>query len=672
MKKTIIIALLALIAVAGQAKVYKTIRSPKSMGCMNVYAGELKAREVVFADTATTVYFTIEYGPGRNFRFVKDGYLIDEDGNRYSLRSAEGITLDKWITSPENGLTDFTMHFDPMPKKVKMFDFVEGDFSDAFMLLGIHDGKMKVKAPTIQELSKANPYIVPSDWIKTDDITIRGRIEGYDAETFGFTSMESYCYNVFLKEGGVRVLDIAPDGTFEKTFRIGYPVMTSFFAQKSKVDFDEIPFFARPGETIDITIKKNDEGKYECFYNNGSSKDVERWLKSNLNESGLLSPLGRFNGTFSDAKLKAEEVWKNLMYRLNMVSKRNLFTPLEMQLALAAIQSKFACAYMDYVMHRENELDKWEKDEQGNWTHEIKDSVEWEKLFDVKNYTPLHRVDFDNPLMLAEDGYYFTVNRIEYARPATRFFISDVGEDAEKNELSRKSAILRDLMGDDKDNLTAQICVYNDMMGRFDSWRSADEPAGDSAETEDESLENMTMVDMKFPLYLERFTNPWVYQKAEEFYAQKMAQKDISSPLPSNNPAADLIRSLSAKYPGRTLIIDFWGMGCGPCRSAIESSKNKRAELAGRDDIKFVYIAGESTPGGSDAYKKYVSEWLDGEETVCVSNMEFRNIEEMFQFSGIPHYEIITPNCRRAREDYRPHGFHNIDFWLERMLPKLK
>lgn len=64
MKRTIIIALLALIAVAGQAKTFKTIKSPVAMG-HNIYGGELKAREVVMTDTATTVHFTIEYPKGQ-------------------------------------------------------------------------------------------------------------------------------------------------------------------------------------------------------------------------------------------------------------------------------------------------------------------------------------------------------------------------------------------------------------------------------------------------------------------------------------------------------------------------------------------------------------------------------------------------------------------------------
>ena len=112
--------------------------------------------------------------------------LMDEDGNRYPLRSAEGIALDTWVQSPESGVTDFTMHFEPLPKKVQIFDFIEGDVTGAFKLLGIHDKKYKIKFPTIQELSDANPWTVPQDWFKSDTITIKGRIEGFNAERLGF------------------------------------------------------------------------------------------------------------------------------------------------------------------------------------------------------------------------------------------------------------------------------------------------------------------------------------------------------------------------------------------------------------------------------------------------------------------------------------------------------
>jgi len=197
MKQTIITILLALVAVAGQAKTFKTIKNPVAMACVNVSSGELKAREVIFRDTATTVHFTMEYSKGQSFQFVSSSYLMDEDGNRYPLRSAEGLKLNTWVQSPESGITEFTMHFAPLPKKIQIFDFIEGDGTRAFKLLGIHDKKAKLKVPTMQELTEANPWAVPEDWFKTDTITVKGRIEAYNAEQFGFTSMECY----FFREG---------------------------------------------------------------------------------------------------------------------------------------------------------------------------------------------------------------------------------------------------------------------------------------------------------------------------------------------------------------------------------------------------------------------------------------------------------------------------------------
>ena len=52
-KKSIITILLALVAMAGQTKTYKTIKNPVAMVCVNVSDGELKAHEVIMSDTAT-------------------------------------------------------------------------------------------------------------------------------------------------------------------------------------------------------------------------------------------------------------------------------------------------------------------------------------------------------------------------------------------------------------------------------------------------------------------------------------------------------------------------------------------------------------------------------------------------------------------------------------------
>ena len=652
-KKIIITILFALVAMTGQAKTFKTIKNPVAMACVNVNPGELKAREIIFRDTATTVHFTMEKEKGQSFLFASTSYLLDEDGNRYPLRSAEGIALDSWVLSPESGVTDFTMHFEPMPKNTQVFDYIEGDNTRAYMLLGIHDKKYIIKYPTIQELSDANPWTVPQDWFKTDTITIKGRIEGFDAERLGFDLLCYYNHDEFEKGDAAQVMDIAPDGTFCKKFKASYPIRDLFWTTEAKTQFNYIPFFARPGETIDITVRIHEDGWYDYTFNSGSSHDVERWLRFSDEYIAVFRPLYSFKGRLEEGNKLAENIFQEALYRLRTESRRYKYTPIEMQLALADLQANFVENYLSYVDNYAQTLVKFEERD-GKWNAEIVDSVERERIFDARNYYPLHRIDFDNPLLLASYAFNLTLNRIQFANYVRsrqyKGLMDENGgmEVSFKNDstaLSNYLAALRDLMGTDKDNLIVQLCAYKNMQLNFDS--------------------------KMFPLYLATFTHPFIHQKAEQFYNKQIAQTDIASPLPVT-PMADLIRSLCAKYPGKILMIDFWGMSCGPCRGAIQASKELRAEIAKRDDVKLVFIAGERTTEGSDAYKKYVAEWLANEETVCVTNADFTRLQELFQFNSIPHYETITPDCRRVRDDLRINGYDNFDEELQRLKEKLK
>jgi thiol-disulfide isomerase/thioredoxin len=686
MKKLLSAFLLALICLTGQAKTYKTIQAPESMACVNMN-GELKAHQVIMRDTATTVHFTMVYPKGQKFRYAHDSYLMDEDGNRYPLRSCEGLQLDTWVQSPESGTIDFTMHFQPLSKKVQMFDFIEGDGMGAFMLLGIHDKKLIVTPPTLQQLSDANPYQAPADWLKTDTITIRGCIEGYDAEKFGFTSLECFHKDVFENDDPTLVIDIAPDGSFEKKFQASYPVYNEFFTRETKVGFSEIPFFARPGETIDITVRPNESGQYECIYNSGSSKDVARWLKLGMTIANLSRSLPSFKGKFSEIGEEAERTWQNLLYRLQMESRRLHFTPQEMQLALADLQVSFAYALMDFPMYHENEVVKYEQRD-GGYQMVILDSAEWKALDQPESYKALRRIDFDNPLLLSTANFPILLNRIQYAKPVrNRRYEGLANEEGaiesnaenEKKMMANSYKTLREMLGTDHDSFMAQLCTYNDMLNSFNAWRNNEEALPRilvdttlTVKEREEAAATIQTPDRMMPAFLASFTNPVIRQKAEAFYAYKIAQTDLSTPLPVNSASAGLIRRLCDKYPGRYLLIDFWGMGCGPCKSAIQSSKDIRAEIAKRDDVKLIFIAGERTAEGSEAYHQYVKEWLADEETICVTNNDFTRLQELFRFNGIPHYETITPDCRRVRDDLQIHGFHGFDYEMQILKEKLK
>jgi hypothetical protein len=55
-----------------------------------------------------------------------------------------------------------------------------------------------------------------------------------------------------------------------------------------------------------------------------------------------------------------------------------------------------------------------------------------------------------------------------------------------------------------------------------------------------------------------------------------------------------------------------------------------------------------------------------------VTKSDFVRLQELFQFNSIPHYETITPDCRRVCDDLRINGYDNFDEELQRLKEKLK
>ena len=75
---------------------------------------------------------------------------------------------------------------------------------------------------------------------------------------------------------------------------------------------------------------------------------------------------------------------------------------------------------MDFAMYSGDRLRPWTQHEDGNWTQSVLDSAEVKNLEDVSSYSLLQRIDFDNPLLLANHDFFFTINRIQFASPVRK------------------------------------------------------------------------------------------------------------------------------------------------------------------------------------------------------------------------------------------------------------
>lgn len=99
----------------------------------------LDVTKVELKDNETVVYITAlkrsDY-PDFSFQFAGDSYLkVGEQ--RYTITSADGIELNKFVQTNKNYMREMAFHFPPLPKGTKAFDFIEGDGQGAFQIKGI-------------------------------------------------------------------------------------------------------------------------------------------------------------------------------------------------------------------------------------------------------------------------------------------------------------------------------------------------------------------------------------------------------------------------------------------------------------------------------------------------------------------------------------------------------
>ncbi len=99
----------------------------------------LDVTKVELKDNETVVYITARQRsdyPDYSFQFAGDIYLkVGEQ--LYTLVSADGIELNKFVQTNKDYKRNMAFHFPPLPKGTKAFDLIEGDGQGAFQIRGI-------------------------------------------------------------------------------------------------------------------------------------------------------------------------------------------------------------------------------------------------------------------------------------------------------------------------------------------------------------------------------------------------------------------------------------------------------------------------------------------------------------------------------------------------------
>ena len=146
--------------------------------------------------------------------------------------------------------------------------------------------------------------------------------------------------------------------------------------------------------------------------------------------------------------------------------------------------------------------------------------------------------------------------------------------------------------------------------------------------------------------------------------SDKPLSKWVSLSLPKGKDA-DIFSKQIAPYKGKYLFVDFWGTSCGPCRWGIEEKKSTREKYKNNGVFEFVFITCKMWSPDQNAYEKYVKE-QGLEHSNLVSNDDFNYMQQLFRFTGVPHYLFIDPEGKVLDTKFEMYiGFEEARKWIQ-------
>lgn len=578
----------------------------------------IRITKVEFTDTATILSFHERHKPGWWIRIAKDSWLLGDDNRTYKALRGEGIVLGEQYVTPPSGEGEFKVLFEPMPRKTRFFDFIEGNMKGAFRIYGVHEEGHAPKVPKGGDTFVMTPEL-ERQFFTADTACVKGRIEGY-SRSQGYSTMLFDRSEAATGESTPITVDIREDGTFECRFRAFHPEEGSLLIQ-GKDFYHYLNFYVVPGQTTEMLVKKDWNVVYTSspsgpFGRNRSlGHDISELCRYPYNELSADADSLDFKG-FTDNAL--QKMHRRLQVA-DYVAWRLGYTPWERHWAACYTRLQHGRAIFSYEMNRRFSAS----------------GEDWALYCDPANYRFMREMPCNDVSALVLSDLDNFMNHYEFA-PVMRcktyqVMLPDSVAEDDAYMMAADTAIV----GADEPSLFGRMVILRGLSSDLINGYS-------SAPSMYDSIYQNRMA------YMDREV---LREQAGRLLEQARRRNSLTYALPDTE-GGRLLRRLTEKYRGKYVLIDFWGLSCGPCRYGIEHSKTMREALRNHPDVDFLFISAEGD-GPEDDYRRYVDEHLAGEDVVRLSRDDFNRLMELFNFLGIPHYETLDREGNVVRNGLR-------------------
>lgn len=609
---------------------------------------------------ATILHCTLHNLPN-NWVSINDKIVLqDAQSNKsFKLLRTDSVKTNEQIWMPLSGSKSCVLYFEPLSKNVKLFNMIEPGSPANQQTYGIQlesATKKKSNRTLIGNQAKtADDYLkLPSknsdwtfdpsrykdlDFCKSQSATLRIHIAHLPNELKkDFGVMSARFENQFNRKENVIPGELNKDNCVEFQIPLNAPQFVFIMPSMGNV-------YVQGGDTLDLytTAERNSyrEMRYKSFSGNSESAMINTLIPVLMKK--LMNKEYDFQfieSTIKQGNESVEKALKDLAAKtIELIESDKMHqiirdTPLSIygkDLLMTCTLCQYLTTMGDMMMYYNDH----------KYITKADGTMEWklDSTFIPLNYESIYRpllkyksLLYDNPLVISESQQWVFINRTLYGplftdirmgfHPEQYYLSNEVKKFSE--EFNMDGTFVNDVYISQKAASRYHYLLNDYKLGKCDSTSLLSE-------------EMKTTNDLIMMHY------PKVAYSVMDGYRNVVKTtegnntKDITETWTPAQKA--LWDKLTSQYHGNLMLIDFWGMSCGPCRQGMLNMRKNVEELK-NEKIKFLYVCNE-TDSPRDKAEKWMSESNINGEHIYVTQSEWTLLQAMFNFTAIPRTALI-------------------------------
>ena len=622
---------------------------------------------------ATILHCTLHNLPNYGVRIDAKTVLQDAQSNKsFRLLRTDSVKTNEQIWMPQSGSKSCVLYFEPLSKNVKRFNMIEPGTPPYEQTYGIQlksTNNKQTKSTLIGNRAKtADDYLkLPSknsdwtfdpsrykdlDFCKSQPATLRIHVAHLpNVLKKYFAIMRAQFQNQFNTKENIIPGELNKDNCVEFQIPLNAPQFVLIMPIMEYV-------YVQGGDTLDLytTAERNShrQVRYKSFYSNSESaminslipvlmkKLIDKEYDSHFIEGAVKQGNEGITKALKELSDKTIELIES--DKMHQIIRNTPLSIYGKDLLMTCTLCQYLTTIEDMMMNYN--ANRYIKMTKADGSMEWKQDSTFIPLDNESIYRPLLKYKsllYDNPLVISESQQRIFLNRTLYGplfldiRMRLHPEQYDLSKDIKKpsEEFNMEGTFMNDLYISQTAASRYNDLINNYQLEKCDSTRLLSEEMNSARLLTEEMNTTNDLMKMHYPKVAYSVMDG--YRNMVKTTEGNNTTKDITETWTPAQKA--LWDKLTSQYHGNLMLIDFWGIPCGPCRQGMLNMRKNVEELK-NEKIKFLYVCNE-TDSPRDKAEKWMSESKINGEHIYVTQSEWTLLQAMFNFTAIPRTALI-------------------------------